>query len=379
MTIPQSLNATQLLLFSANLVFIVTHLYGWLLKWFYRPTAYSDNFKEYFPAYREVGMLYLMQVMELPYLLQVCNPDALLYVNAFAVLFYLLQMLVMCEGYFFPSTKRKRRDYLVFLPAVVVIVPLLLQALGFAVLPAGHRPWTFAIVTVVFAGYFTLSVRMALKIGHTVQQVNEASYADKADFPVRVAQYLQWVPTIVCVIMVVNFYADSPVVKALRDVLLTAVSIWFCIYTLNPRRKVFSTQEQEIIGQMEEMEEMEHSDTPTFRLSDDRYEELSRHLKELLSDKLIFTEPHITIDTFLQRLGTNANYLAEVIRRNGYHSFYDMICQHRVRHAIALIEQTPGEKLLIIAEKCGFSSPSSMAKAFKQQGQPAPSSFRKKE
>lgn len=372
-----SSGVSHLLLYSVNLVFIVAHLYGWLLKWFYRPTAYSDNFKELFPAYREVGILYLMQVMELPYLLQVCNPDALLYVNAFAVLFYSLQMLVMCEGYFFPLVTRRRRDYLAFIPAVVVILPLLLQALGLVVLPDGHRPWVFAAVTIVFAAYFAMSVRMAMKIGRTVRQVNEASYADKADFPVRLAQFLQWVPTVVCVILAVNFYADNPVVKALRDVLFTAVSIWFCIFTLNPRRKVFSPQEQEIIEQIEEIEEMERAEVP-FRLNGDRYEELSRQLEGLLTDERIFTEPHITIDSLMQRMGTNANYLAEVIRRNGYRSFYDMICLHRVRHAIRLIQQTPDAKLLVIAEQCGFSSPSSMAKAFKQQGQPAPSSFRKK-
>ena len=372
-----SSGASHMLFYSVNLVFIVVHLYGWLLKWFYRPTAYSDNFKELFPAYREVGILYLMQVMELPYLLQVCNPDALLYVNAFAVLFYSLQMLVMCEGYFFPLVTRRRRDYLAFLPAVVVILPLLLQALGLVVLPDGHRPWVFAAVTIVFAAYFAMSVRMALKIGRTVRQVNEASYADKADFPVRLAQFLQWVPTVVCVILAVNFYADNSVVKALRDVLFTAVSIWFCIFTLNPRRKVFSSQEQEIIEQIEEIEEMERAEVP-FRLSGGRYEELSRQLEGLLTDERIFTEPHITIDSLMQRMGTNANYLAEVIRRNGYRSFYDMICLHRVRHAIRLIQQTPDAKLLVIAEQCGFSSPSSMAKAFKQQGQPAPSSFRKK-
>ncbi|MBR6284738.1 MAG: AraC family transcriptional regulator [Muribaculaceae bacterium] len=368
----------QLLFYSANLVFIVTHLYGWLLKWFYRPTAYNDNFEELFPAYREVGMLYLMQVMELPYLLQVGNHDALLYVNAFAVLFYSLQMQMMCGGYFFPSAKRKRRDYLIYLPAVVVLLPLLMQAVGLVSLPEGHRPWTFTAVTIIFAAYFALSVRMALKIGRTMQQVNEASYADQADFPVRLAQYLQWVPTCVCVIMAVNFYADSSVVKALRDVLFTVVSIWFCIFTLNPRRKVFTPQEQEIIEQIEELEEVEQAETPAYRLSDDRYDELSQSLKELLIDKQIFTEPHITIDTIMQRMGTNANYLAEVIRRNGYRSFYDMVCLHRVRHAITLIQQNPDEKLLIIADQCGFSSPSSMAKAFKQQGQPSPSSFRKK-
>lgn len=49
-----TVDTTYIVLFSANLAFIVTHLYGWLLKWFYRPQAYGDHFHELFPAQRSV-------------------------------------------------------------------------------------------------------------------------------------------------------------------------------------------------------------------------------------------------------------------------------------------------------------------------------------
>ena len=365
--------AAYILLYSANLVFIVTHLYGWLLKWFYRPKAYLEDFQQLFPAYREVGVLYLMQVMEIPYLLQIGDRNALLYVNAFAVLFYSLQMLVMCQGYFFTQAKRRWRDYLAFLPAVLILLPLLLQALHVVTLPAGHRLWTFVGVSIVFAVYFWMSVRMALRIGRAVKQVNEASYADRADFPVRLAQYLQWVPTIVCVMMAVNFYADSAPLKAVRDVWFSLVSVWFCIFTLNPRRKVFTPQEEEII------EQIERTDDSAFLVNDDRFDEMRDQLDRLMTDDHIFTEPHITIDTLVARLSSNPKYIAEVIKRSGYQSFYDMICRHRVNHAIKLISEHPDEKLFIIAEQCGFSSPSSMTRAFKQQGKPVPSTFRTKQ
>lgn len=39
------IDTTYLVLFSANLAFIVTHIYGWLLKWFYRPKAYAEHRK----------------------------------------------------------------------------------------------------------------------------------------------------------------------------------------------------------------------------------------------------------------------------------------------------------------------------------------------
>ena len=103
---PNALNTTEILLFAVNLTFIVTHLYGWLLKWFYRPEAYREHFHELFPAQRSVGVIYLLQLFELPYLLQIGDPDALLYVNAFSLLFFSIQMLIMCEDYFFPDAPR---------------------------------------------------------------------------------------------------------------------------------------------------------------------------------------------------------------------------------------------------------------------------------
>ena len=53
-----------------NLTFIVAHIYGGLLKLFYKPKAYSEEFRSLFPAQRAVGTIYLLQVLELPYLLR---------------------------------------------------------------------------------------------------------------------------------------------------------------------------------------------------------------------------------------------------------------------------------------------------------------------
>ena len=377
-----------LLLFAANMAFILTNLYGWILKWYYRPKAYNDHFHELFPAQRSVGALYLMQIMELPYLLHVGDDDALLYVNAFAVLIFSLQMLVMCQGYFFAgrnasnnkSILNHRRIWL-FMPAAIILAPLLLQAVGVITLPDGHRPWVFLAVSAVYAAYFMLSVRMALKIGQAVRRANEVTYADSEDFPVRFAQYIQWLPTAICVLMAVNFYADNAIVKAVRDVIFTGVNIWFCIFTLNPWRQPYDEKQQQpaetdAFEETAEVSSKPSSATGSFRLTEERFAQMSRHLDELLTKERIFTEQHITSDMLTARLGTNATYLSEVIRRSGYQSFYDMICQHRVRHAISLITARPDERLLVIAEECGFSSPASMTKAFKQLGKESPSAYR---
>ena len=100
-------------------------------------------------------------------------------------------------------------------------------------------------------------------------------------------------------------------------------------------------------------------------------------METLLTDEHIFTEQHITADTLMKRLGINANYLTEVIQRSGYSSFYDMISQHRVRYAISLIRRHPDRRMADIADDCGFTSQSSMAKAFASQGKETPSAYRR--
>ena len=251
----------------------------------------------------------------------------------------------------------------------------------------------------LFLWYFVYNLHMAMRIGRAIRRVNEDTYADIDDFPTRTGEKMQWIPTSLCILLAVNFFIDNPGVKACRDVLFALTSVWFCIYTLNPRRKPFETLEgakeqpqpeegsaYPLAGVAGEDAETEPSSTlsaseepgggSTSRLSDERYAELSQRLETLLTDDCIFTEQHITAATLMQRLGINANYLTEVIQRSGYASFYDMICQHRVRHAISLIHKHPGRRLADIADLCGFSSPSSMAKAFAAQGKQSPSAYR---
>jgi len=368
-------DTAYMILYSANLAFIITHLYGWLLKWFYKPEAYKEHFHELFPAQKAVGVIYLLQIFELPYLLQIGDSDALLYVNAFSLLCFSIQMLIMCEGYFFPEIKHRLNGYWLFIPAIIVLLPMFLQAVNLIDLPEGWRVWSVGAVSLLFIAYFSLSVRMALRIREAVRRTNEDQYADSDDFPVRFANLIRWVPTLVLVLLAINFYADDPWVKFGRDILFIGANVWFCILTLNPWRKVASElPEQTEIP--EELEMPEPSENTVHQVTNARFDDLVSRLEALLTEEQIFTEPHITSDVLISRLGTNSKYLAEVIRRSGYQSFYDMISQHRVRHAISLIHQHPDERLADIADRCGFSSQASMTKAFKAQGKETPSTYR---
>ncbi len=381
------MSSAHLILFAANLVLITTHVYGWLLKWFYKPLAYSDRFQELFPAQRAMGVIYLLQLFELPYLLQIADADALLYVNAFVLMCFSCQTLVMWEGYFFPHASHSFKEYVwMLLPAILVVLPLLVQAVCHfdvsSVFGGHYLLVVFAVVTLAFAFYFYHSVRMAMKIRGVMREANENRFADDADFPVDFARIILWVHIFVLVILLVNFYANNPWAKFVRDIIFIIANVWFCLDTLNPWRKGLTPAEAEpyIFGTSSEpmpVEEQVEEEAPT--QLEDRYKGLILRLNHLLNDEHIYTEPHLVSDTLLQRLGTNSTYLSEVIRRCGYQSYYDMISQLRVRHAISLIQQDPTMRLSDVAQKCGFSSQASMNKAFKAQGKPAPSKFKVKE
>lgn len=383
---------TYQLLFAANLAFILTNVYGWVLKWFYRPRAYDEEFQRLFPAQRSAGTLYLLQALELPYLIQLglaatsaTDPtfdSALLYANTFALLIFPIQMLIMCESYFFPSKKHPPLHYLLYLPAALLLALLLPSALGLAVLPAAVIPWVKAATALVFLIYFWRSVRMAQKIGNAIRDASEQAYADEDDFPVRFAGRIQWLPIGICAAMAINYLVDDPTFKAVRDVIFTGINVWFCILTLNPWRTVLSPAADCIIQQIDseaETDETTVENTPPIdrSLSEARLDDLASRLDHLMRHDLLFTEEHIMSDTLCQRLATNTKYLTEAICRLGYANFYDMINQHRVRHAISLINQHPDRLLQDIAHDCGFSKPSAMTRAFKSQGKPAPSTFRR--
>ena len=118
------------LFFAATLTFIVVSLFGWIIKWFYRPRAYRDHFEALFPGQFYVGLLFLIQVFEFPYLLELGDDKALRYSNAFSLLITPPVMLFICDKFFFPKTKTKFKEFTLFIPAVILFVIFLLRSLG---------------------------------------------------------------------------------------------------------------------------------------------------------------------------------------------------------------------------------------------------------
>lgn len=360
------------LFFAANVALISVSLFAWIIKWFYHPKAYKDNLSTLFPAQRWTGFLFLLQVLEIPYLFDIDNDIVLRYTNAFSMLLTPPVMIVICRRFFFPKRPYRKREITMFIPTMILFVVFLLRAMGVLILDDTGKSVVIYSALAVFAYFFCLTLRMAHDIWHVANNIEMLEYSDIQDYTRSFANYVLWIPTFLCIMLAANFFIHDPWMKFASDIISTIGTVAFVMFTLDPWHEAEFTQEQQI---MEDAAQAVDSKAKR-RMSDSRFEQLRDNLMRLFDEKQIYLTPHLSLDILLKELTTNRNYLCETIARSGYKSFYDMVNSYRVKYAIELIKNEPQAKMVDIADRSGFASAASMNKAFTQQGLPTPSKHR---
>lgn len=367
-------NMLTLLMFALNLVFIVTNLYGFLLKRFFVPEAYRHNFHELYPAQKSVANFYLLQLTELPYLLMVGRPDALFYANGTALLVFSSYIWVMVKGYFFLKMPSPVRRVLLLLPVWLCWLGLLLPLFGIVEFTPTFK-WTMTgIILTFYVLYMAMLDRFRQRLIRHIREVDEDVYSNEEDFPVKFAKSIKWLPLILCTLLFVNFLTNDPIVKMIRDIVFTIIDVWFAIYTLNPHRKAKNLP-------MELKQKMEQEDDKTpetrYRLSETQCREMEGMLLTLLRDKQLYLDGHLSMNDLIHELHTNKTYLSEVIARSPYESFYKLVNTLRVEHACQLLRDDPSLKMEQVAFTSGFSSGSTFSQVFKRIKGVSPSEYLK--
>lgn len=372
MSIPHDI--LSLLMFSVNLVFIVTNLYGWLLKRFFVPKAYKHNFDELYPAQRLVANFYLLQLIELPYLLMVGRPEALFYVNGASLLLFSSFILVMVRGYFFLEIRDSWRLLLFLLPVWTCWLALLLPVFEIIPFSTQYQWIMIGIISVLFIGYMILLDQARRETMQRIRMLDEGEYSNEEDFPVKFARSIKWLPLILCVLLAVNFIVNDPLVKMLRDVIFTVINVWFAIYTLNPHRKIKTLS---IEFQMEEEEEEETS--PVRRhLTDIQRKNLETRMLDMIKTEKLYLEDHFSMGDLVKRMNTNKAYLSEMIAASEYGSFYQLVNSLRIEHACEMLNENPTLKMEQVALASGFSSGSAFSQVFKRIKGVTPSEYFRK-
>ncbi len=359
-------------MFSANLVFIVTSIYGWLLKRFYVPNAYKDHLLELYPAHRLVAALYLTQLIEIPYLLMIGEPAALFYANGMGVLIISSFSLVLVWGYFFLRTYTSKQLFIFMLPVIVTGAILILPLLGLVPFSRTFQYIMFGVVTIVSGVYLYRLIRLRQLLHKRILEIDEDEYSNIEDFPVRLARSVKWLTPVVCLLLYSCFIINDEIAKMVRDILYSAASVWFIFYTLNPHRKLSFTKAKEL---KQKVIPTNIQSSPKYRLSKKQSQKIESQLFTLLRKEKTFLEEHLTMGDLAKLMNTNKNYLSEVIARSEYRTFYHLINTFRIEFACEILSDNPKEKLEQVAIVSGFNSGSSFSQVFKRIKNMPPSTF----
>ena len=351
-----------LLMFSVNLTYVVVALYGWALKVFYVPAAYKEVFGELYPARYSLANLFMMQVIELPFIFFMGRPEVLFCVNASALLFITSYLIVLIKGYFFLDFYTAPRLLKLQCPVILCWIALMLPIVGIIEFTPLYKTIMTIVILLVSLGYIIQLDRCRLRLVKEIREIDEDEYSSTTDFQVKFAKSIKWLPFIVCVLLVVTFLLNSYYAKMVRDIIFIVINVWFAIVSLNPHRNA-----RKLPKELKKKDKSDEAVAPAkHRLTDKYCMETEKKLVETIRTKKLYLEEHFTMNDLTDIMLINKNYLSEVIARSEYQSFYKLINTLRVEHACEILKNDPSAKLEQVALDSGFLSGSAFSQVFKR-------------
>lgn len=364
-------NTQYLLLFSVTLIYVVVCIYGCLLKVFYVPAAYKEVFGELYPARYALANMFMMQALELPFLFFLGRPEVLFCVNASSLMFITSYLVILVKGYFFLDFYTAKRLFVFQHPMTVCWIVLMLPVLGIIEFTPLFQSIMTVVVMVIAIGYIAHLDRCRIRLVRIIRELDEDEFSTADDFPSMFARSIKWLPFIVCVILIVTFLSNNYYVKMVRDIIFIGINVWFAIISLNPHRNT-----KKLPQELKKKDELEDAATPVkYRLSEKYCQEMEAKLIDMIQEKKLYLEEHITMNDLTEIMHTNKNYLSEVIARSKYQSFYKLINTMRINHACDMLREDPSAKLEMVALASGFSSGSAFSQVFKRLKEVSPKEY----
>ena len=117
-------------------------------------------------------------------------------------------------------------------------------------------------------------------------------------------------------------------------------------------------------------------------ISDKTSKEIIEKLTHQLENKKCYLEPDLNINTLAQLIGTNREYLSQIIHKTYNKNFNEFVNYYRVQEAIEILKQIVSNghenwTMETVAEKSGFKYTSTFNPAFKTVMNMSPTEFKK--
>ena len=115
------------------------------------------------------------------------------------------------------------------------------------------------------------------------------------------------------------------------------------------------------------------------KIAEDKSQQIFDKLCRLMEDEQLYTQPQLTRETLIERLGTNHTYFSKIIKEKANMNYAQFVNSYRINKAIAILSDKSqiGYPLKKLSSDLGFSSVSTFYKLFKEATGISPSAYRK--
>lgn len=386
----------------ATLVFIVCCLVCATVRWFHMCRPYDKQERYYYPARKHVALSYLvMGLLQIPYFLHPADPGAIIYTVLTGILYFPMCFAIMFRVYFRLKLFYKPAYNIAFILDGLLLLALFLTALcGGNTFLAGHSGAVLSIGAIAGLALTAILLSIVLRLRRLIDNYHHQNYSNESDFPLAFAKKVALLPFIWIVFIWAIFLSGNMILKAVSDLLLSALMVAFLCIILHPQRALRETSSREAgdKGLSENDEVHRHGKAAEagrelMSTGENQTESLEESLEEYLeecSEKMEsvasgleagkefdpetkeqvleiilqrFREPHLQKRDVLAQISKGKVTLAsQYISAVGY---YNLINMFRLEYARQYSEAYPMVKQSIVAKEAGFASGPSFSKAKK--------------
>ena len=384
------------------LVFIVCCLVCATVRWFHMCRPYDKQERYYYPARKHVAISYIvMGLLQIPYFLHPADPGAIIYTVLTGILYFPMCFAIMFRVYFRLKLFYKPAYNIAFILDGLLLLALFLTALcGGNTFLAGHSGAVLSIGAIAGLALTAILLSIVLRLRRLIDNYHHQNYSNESDFPLAFAKKVALLPFIWIVFIWAIFLSGNMILKAVSDLLLSALMVAFLCIILHPQRTLRETSSREAgdKGLSENDEVHRHgkaaeagrelmstgeNQTESLEESLEEYlEECSEEMESVASGleagkefdpetkeqvlEIIlqrFREPHLQKRDVLAQISKGkVTAASQYISAVGY---YNLINMFRLEYARQFSEAYPLVKLSIVAKEAGFASGSSFSKAKK--------------
>ena len=352
----------DLYIWASTFALVLTSVFCAVVRWFHTCRPYGKYSHYFYPSRKSVTILYLLPLLEIPYLIHPDSLDAWILVRCLTVLYAPAFASITLRSFFFGNLNQwfKKMFWIVLLPGLMMLYLFFHSLDGGNYL--GEYDSILMISTLIYSAFISVSLLIVFTMMmKRIRAASKQEYSSEEDFPARFGLGTAILSILMWALAVAVFLVGNQLITAIFNNLMSIVGFVLLIVILHPHRIKCSLIEKEMIRIIEEKSSDKISDF------DDAEEEskpeipaglkkdIEERIRKVVIDGKLFLDPKFSKTQLVSLVGTNRTYLTEVLR-DSYGSFYSFINKIRIEYAAEYSKEHPTATNSEIASESGFGS-----------------------